>query len=203
MIRINLLGQARPKAVARAVPLEATIRVLMLLAAIGLAVVILFIRYVTMKHDLDQTNQQIARAKQEKARLELVRQQAEQYERDMGALQQRISVIEELQRNRTGGQELLQMVANTVARSDALWLTSLTRKGNTLSIEGEAASINAVANFITQMKRSGYFANIEIKEAKENDISKNVETFFFTMTADFTLPQNQPGQPGPPGPGRG
>jgi type IV pilus assembly protein PilN len=197
MIRINLLGQARPKATAHAVPLEATIRVLMLLAAIGLALVILGIRYVTMKGDLDRTNQEIARATQEKARLELVRQQVEQYERDMAALQQRISVIEDLQRNRTGGQELLQMVANTVARTDALWLTSLSRKGNTLSIEGEAASINAVANFITQMKRSGYFGNIEIKEAKENDITKNVETFFFSMTADFTLPQNQPVQPAP------
>jgi len=197
MIRINLLGQARPKATTHAVPLEATIRVLMLLAAVGLALVILGIRYVTMKNDLDRTKQEIARAMQEKQRLEQVRQQVEQYERDMAALQQRISVIEELQRNRTGGQELLQMLANTVARSDALWLTSLTRKGNTLSIEGEAASINAVANFITQMKRSGYFGNIEIKEAKENDITKNVETFFFTMTADFTLPQSQPAQPVP------
>jgi Tfp pilus assembly protein PilN len=197
MIRINLLGQVRPKTTGRAVPLEATIRILMLLAALGLALVILGIRYVTMKNDLDKTRQEIARAMQEKARLEVVRQQVLQYERDMGALQQRISVIEDLQRNRTGGQELLQMVANTVARTDALWLTSLTRKGNTLSIEGEAASINAVANFITQMKRSGYFGNIEIKEAKENDITKNVETFFFTMTADFNLPQGQPAQPGP------
>jgi Tfp pilus assembly protein PilN len=197
MIRINLLGQVRPKTTGRAVPLEATIRVLMLLAAVGLALVILGIRYVTMKNDLDKTRQDIARAMQEKARLEVVRQQVLQYERDMSALQQRIQVIEDLQRNRTGDQELLQMVANTVARTDALWLTSLTRKGNTLSIEGEAASINAVANFITQMKRSGYFGNIEIKEAKENDIAKNVETFFFTMTADFTLPQSQPVQTAP------
>jgi Tfp pilus assembly protein PilN len=197
MIRINLLGQVRPKTTGRAVPLEATIRILMLLAAVGLALVILGIRYVTMKSDLDKTKQDIARAMQEKARLEVVRQQVLQYEGDMKALQLRISVIEDLQRNRTGGQELLQMVANTVARSDALWLTSLTRKGNTLSIEGEAASINAVANFITQMKRSGYFGNIEIKEAKENDITKNVATFFFTMTADFNLPQGQSVQPGP------
>jgi type IV pilus assembly protein PilN len=197
MIRINLLGQVRPKTTGPALPLEATIRILMLLAAVGLALVVLAIRYVTMKNDLDKTRQEITRAMQEKARLEVVRQQVEQYERDMGALQQRIQVIEDLQRNRTGGQELLQVVANTVSRTDALWLTSLSRKGNSLSIEGEAASINAVANFITQMKRSGYFGNIEIKEAKENDITKSAETFFFTMTADLTLPQNQPAQPAP------
>ena len=37
-------------------------------------------------------------------------------------------------------------------------------------MQGEAASINAVANFITQLKRSGYFDNVEIKNAKENDL---------------------------------
>ena len=81
-------------------------------------------------------------------------------------LQQRIDVIETLQKNRTGGQELLQMVANTVVRVDALWLTSLDRKGDNLEIEGEAGSINAVANFITQLKRSGYFDKVEIKKPR-------------------------------------
>ena len=37
-------------------------------------------------------------------------------------------------------------------------------------IDGEAGSINAVANFITQLKRSGYFDKVEIKNAKENDL---------------------------------
>ena len=41
MIRINLLGQARPKAAKTTVPLEATIQVIFLLVAIGLASVVL------------------------------------------------------------------------------------------------------------------------------------------------------------------
>ena len=55
-------------------------------------------------------------------------------------------MIEELQRNRTGGQELLDMVANTVVHVEKLWLTSLKRNGNNLEMNGEAVSINAVAN---------------------------------------------------------
>jgi Tfp pilus assembly protein PilN len=194
MIHINLLGQARPKAAGPSLPLEATIRIFMLVGAIGLAMVILGIRYVQMNRDLEDTKRQIAQALQDKARLEQVRVEVQRYEQDMGILQQRISVIEELQRNRTGGQELLQMVANTVVRTDALWLTGLSRKGSSLDIEGEAANINAVANLITQMKRSGYFDKIEIKEAKENDLAKNVETFHFTMSAEFKLPSSQAAQ---------
>ena len=50
-------------------------------------------------------------------------------------------------------------------------------------MEGEAGSINAVANFITQLKRSGYFDKVEIKDAKENDLCRQSQTYGFTMTA--------------------
>ena len=52
--------------------------------------------------------------------------------------------------------------------------------------------MNAVANFISQMKRSGYFDKIEIKEAKENDLEKSVQTFAFSMTAEIATPQTTP-----------
>ena len=107
-------------------------------------------------------------------------------------LQQRINVIEELQRNRTGGQELLDALANTVSRTDTLWLTSLERKGDGLTLLGTAGSINAVANFITQLKHSGYFDQVEIKESAQDDKDVTVQTFNFTLTAQFALPQGKP-----------
>lgn len=183
MIRINLLGQVRPKAARRAVPLEATVQMLLLTAAVGIAAVILAITYFSEKRQLDATNAKISALRAERASLQQIKQDVEQFEAQKAVLQQRINVIETLQRNRTGGQELLQMVANTVVRVDSLWLTSMERKGDALDIEGEAGSINAVANFITQLKRSGYFGKVEIKEAKENDLVKSVQTFGFTMSA--------------------
>ena len=65
-------------------------------------------------------------------------------------------------------------MANTVVHVGSIWLTSLERTGDNLDITGEAASINAVANFITQMKRTGYFDKVEIKDAKENDLRPDV-----------------------------
>jgi len=93
-----------------------------------------------------------------------------------------------LQRDRTGGQELLDMVANTVSRTENLWLTQMTRKGNTLSMDGSSASINAVANFITALKRSGYFQKVEILESKQDDKAA-VQTFVFQITAEIAPPQ--------------
>ena len=130
----------------------------------------------------------IQKQRGEKARLEQLKQQVENFEKEKAVLQQRIAVIEELQRNRVGGQQLLDAIANTVSRTDTLWLTSVDRKGDALSINGSAGSIDAVANYITQLKRSGYFQQVEIKESHQDASNKAVQLFIFSLTAQFALP---------------
>jgi len=183
MIRINLLGQMRPKAAKSAVPLEATMQIVFALVAIGVALTVLGVTYYQQKSELDRTNARIASLRAERASLEQIKQDVDRFESQKNVLQQRIDVIETLQKNRTGGQDLLQMVANTVVHVDNVWLTSLNRTGNSIDMQGEAASINSVANFITQLKRSGYFDNVEIKQATEDDIVPSVATYGFSMTA--------------------
>lgn len=183
MIRINLLGQARPKAAKQSVPLESTVQLLFLLVAVALAVVVIGVTYYQQKRELDTTNNKILVLKSEKQSLQQIKQDVDRFQSEKAVLQQRIDVIETLQKNRSGAQDLLQMVASTVVRVDALWLTALNRKDNTLTIDGEAGSIDAVANFLTEMKRSGYFDQVELKDAKENDIVPSVQTYGFSMTA--------------------
>src|ERR1700729_345109 len=183
MFRINLLGQTRPKTTKQSVPLENGLPIILGIAAVVIAGVVLFSMYLSQKKQLDDTNARIAQLRAEKASLQQVKQDVDRFEQQKQALQTQIDVIEGLQKNRTGAQELLQMVANTVVRVDQLWLTSLDRKGDALSIGGEAGNINSVGNFMTQLKRSGYFDKIEIQEAKEDDVVKSVTTYGFTMTA--------------------
>lgn len=197
MIRINLLGQERPKAARPTIPLESSLQVIIFFASLALAVIVLFVIYQQKSRELASIDQKIESAKAEKARLQEVKAEVLKYEQDKTVLQQRIDVIEALQASRAGGQQLLQMVANTVSRTDELWLTSMERKGNSLTISGEAASINSIANFITQMKRSGYFDKIEIKDATENDIVKGAQTFGFNMTADVAQAKPASGTPAP------
>jgi len=198
MIRINLLGQPRPKARRAPVPLAATRRIVLLVASLLLGFGGLLVHWQYMSKDLGKTQTRIADLTMQKARLEQLKQEIEIYRKQKAVLQQRIAIITELQRNRTGGQELLDVIGSTVARTDSLWLTSLNRKGEGLTIEGSAGSINAVANFITQLKRAGYFSKIEIKETRQDEHSPAVTVFFFTLNAEFAKPRGQLPAPGAP-----
>src|SRR5438552_3006820 len=188
MIRINLLGQAKPKASRRQVDTGAALPVLFIAAGLVFGCLILGYLYYSWQRQLTEENNRIKALQAQKTDLEQIKLQVEAFEKQKQVLQQRVSTIEQLQRDRTGGQELLDQIANTVSRTENLWLTEMVRKGNTLSLEGSSASINAVANFITALKRSGYFQKVEIKESKQDDKNLAVQTFTFQMTAEVSPP---------------
>src|SRR3989449_8606972 len=191
MIRINLLGQIRPKASRRApstVDAGGALPAVFIGAGLVLGALVLGFFYYTWQNQLNKENAEIKRLTAQKTELEQIKQQVELFEKQKDLLQRRVSTIEQLQRDRTGGQELLGMVANTVSRTENLWLTEMVRKGSVLSMEGTSASVNAVANFITALKRSGYFQKVEIKEAKQDDKNTAVQSFLFQISAEITPP---------------
>src|SRR5579863_1530698 len=185
MIRINLLGQAKPKASRRPVDTGAALPVLFIGAGILFGALILGYVYYNWQHQLTEENAKIKQLQTQKTELEQIKLQVEAFEKQKQVLQQRVSTIEQLQKDRTGGQELLDEVASTVSRAENLWLTSMTKKGTAITFEGAAASINSVANFITALKRSGYFQKIEIKESKQDEKNTSVQTFLFTINAEI------------------
>jgi type IV pilus assembly protein PilN len=199
MIRINLLGQIRPRAARRPVDTGAAMPAVFIGAGLLLGFLFLFYFYHSWQTQLNEENARIKQLQSQKTELEQIKLQVEAFEKQKQVLQQRVSTIEQLQKDRTGGQELLDQIANTVSRAENLWLTSMTKKGTEVTLQGAAASINSVANFITALKRSGYFQKIEIKESKQDDKNTAVQTFLFTIDAeiapsgpDVTTPQAKP-----------
>ena len=171
-------------------PLEATLQFVLLAIALVVSLGALWGHFLLLERENTRVLAHIQTQTGEKARLEQLKQQVDNFEKQRAVLQQRIGVIEGLQRNRTGGQELLEAIANTVSRTDTLWLTAVERKGDALTINGSAGSINAIANYITQLKRSGYFQTVEIKESHQDDTNKTVQIYVFSLTAQFGLPQS-------------
>jgi type IV pilus assembly protein PilN len=192
MIRINLLGQAKPKTSRRQVDTGAALPVLFIGAGVVFGCLILGYLFYSWQRQLNDENARIKVLQAQKTDLEQIKVQVENFEKQKQVLQQRVSTIEQLQRDRTGGQELLDQVANTVARTENLWLTSMVRKGNNLAIEGSSASINGVANFVTALKRSGYFQKVEIRESRQDEKNKDVQTFVFQLTAEISPPAAAP-----------
>jgi type IV pilus assembly protein PilN len=163
-------------------------------AGVALGIVALILFYMSLQKQLSEENARIKSLQAQKADLMQIKAQVDQFEAQKKVLQQRVQTIEQLQRDRTGAQELLDEIASTVSRTENLWLTTMVRKGNSLSLEGSSGSINSVANFITALKRSGYFQKVEIKESKQDDKATGVQTFTFQLTAEISPPLVAPGQ---------
>jgi Tfp pilus assembly protein PilN len=183
MIRINLLGQARPKTPAEDVSRGLLISVGALTAGLVLAMIYVGIVYERAAVALTRTNQDIQSLQQDQLRLQVVEVQVRALQREQADIEHRLMVVRQLQAGRSGGEQLLSAMETSVARTDSLWLTSLKRKGDDLDVEGQAGSINAVANFITALRVSGYFTNVDIAETKEDDGNPQTVTYSFVMSA--------------------
>jgi Tfp pilus assembly protein PilN len=79
---------------------------------------------------------------------------------------------------------LLNTIADTVSRTDAVWLNSMKEDGNNVNLDGVALSIDAVASLMRNLKSTGYFKNVEIKESFQDDIVKDMTAFTFTLICE-------------------
>jgi Tfp pilus assembly protein PilN len=89
-----------------------------------------------------------------------------------------------LRANQTGPLSLLAMIGDTVNGTEAVWLNSMQDQGANVSIDGMALSSDAVANLITNLQKTGYFRNIEIKESYQDESVRDMQAFQFTLTCE-------------------
>jgi len=122
----------------------------------------------------EQKNRELADIK---ARYMERQKQADAYKR-------RVDVIDQLRANQTGPVNLLAMIGETINNTEAIWLNSLQDQGNNVAIDGMALSSDAVANLISNLQKTGYFRNIEIKETSQDASVKDMQAFQFTLTCE-------------------
>ncbi len=127
---------------------------------------------------------QMQAAEQESRRLATVKARVEEAEQQEKNYRSRVDVIDQLRAKQAGPVDLLTAVANTVNATDTVWLTSVKEEGNNVNIQGSALSLNAVANLMTNLRRSGYFKNIEIKESFQDASVKDMQAFLFTLICE-------------------
>ncbi|HXE76139.1 MAG TPA: PilN domain-containing protein [Candidatus Xenobia bacterium] len=192
MIRINLaVERARPKVKRRvAVPGAFLFIVVLLALVIGLGVLAGF-WYAYSKQEEDLRAQK-AQLEAKRAQLAMMEKQIKDFEAKKAELDGRINVINTLKANQTGPVHMLEALADTVSATETLWLTSMVDKGNDIELKGMAGSVEAVAMFITNLSRSTYFKNVEIKEAVQKTTRDAPPNFEFTLTVTFALPQAAP-----------
>ena len=191
MIRINLLGAPKPKnKKASASSMQSVdmgevgspmlkIIVCLLLAGVlnGAYWMQLDKQKKSIAIKMEQAEQKNRELADVKARYLERQRQAENYKR-------RVDVIDQLRSNQSGPVNLLAMVGETINNTEAVWLNNVKDQGGSVDIEGMALSADAVANLISNLQKTGYFKNIEIKEAAQDETVKDMQAFQFSLTCE-------------------
>jgi type IV pilus assembly protein PilN len=102
---------------------------------------------------IDDTTAKIAAAKAEVAKLEKEKAKKEELERKRKSFEDQVNLIERLKAEQGGPVRMLDEISK--ALPDFVWLTNIQQTGPTLKISGEASNNNAVADFLSNLQRSG------------------------------------------------
>jgi Tfp pilus assembly protein PilN len=186
MIRINLLGGPRPKKGKRAAAAMGE-GVNPLLVAAVVAVITLGVNfgwYMMLNREAASLAVEIQKADEERRRLNEVKLRFEEAERTREHYRVRYEIIDRLRSAQAGPVNLLTMIGDTVNATDAVWLNTMKEEGSQINIEGVALSVHAVANLMRNLKNTGYFESVEMKESYQDERVTDMKSFVFTLACE-------------------
>jgi Tfp pilus assembly protein PilN len=127
---------------------------------------------------------QVQKDKAELAVLKATIGQGAKIKEQLAGLKARLKAIDDLSKNQHRSIALLDAFIDTVPPD--LWVTSLEDKGTALKVWGTAYSPTAVSDFMTNLRRSGKFKDIDIVIAKQ-DLAKSPRPVTFEVTCRFEI----------------
>ena len=191
MIRINLLGSPKPKGKKGPAfnmpsfevgnlggPLVQVAAVLLIAGALNAGY------WYQLEREKKSIEVRALVAEQKNRELAAVKVRYLERQRQADSYKRRGDVIDQLRANQAGPVSLLAMIGDTVNGTEAVWLNSMQDQGASVAIDGTALSSDAVANLISNLQKTGYFRNIEIKESYQDETVKDMQAFQFTLTCE-------------------
>lgn len=162
MIRINLLPtrQARKK--------EQGLQQLALLAAVVLLAVGANWWWASgLDSTLQARNRQVSKLKQDIAQLETIIGEITNITKDKKALEDKLEVLEQLRKARTGPVKMLDALATLTP--ERVWFTGMEEKGGALVLKGEAVSNEDLADLMSEMKKNPFFREPSLKRSVQRE----------------------------------
>ena len=92
------------------------------------------------------------------------------------ALQERIDVVEQLQRSRNVGTQVLDEIAKIIP--NGIYITQIDKKGNAIQITGKSESNNHLANMIRAIELSDLFTDATPESITSDDDSSKLLSSF-------------------------
>jgi type IV pilus assembly protein PilN len=195
MIRINLLGTPKPKKGKGSRVSVSSGPVLPQLEMGGSSVLIASLLIIALaaggswwySNRVDKEHEQItkdlATTEMRIKQLSTVKTAYEEKQKQATQLKKRFDVIDQLRANQAGPVNLLNMLGDTVSKTDAVWVNTMTEDGKDINLAGIALSHVAVANLMTNLSKTGFFTKVELKETVEDEY-RGLPAFKFTLTCE-------------------
>jgi type IV pilus assembly protein PilN len=159
MIRINLLPvrEARRKADLR--------QQMMMIGASAVASLVLAVGVQQfVRGQISSTNRRIEQLNTQLAQFKPQQEQVDAYKAKKADIEQKLQVIERLEKNRSGPVHILDELASRTP--ERVWLTTMVASGGKIELKGMSLDNELVAQFLTDLNASPYFANVELKETE-------------------------------------
>jgi Tfp pilus assembly protein PilN len=192
MIRINLLGTAKPKKGKKAwlfsMPQLTTAGPSPVIAGLAIVVVAgagLYLYFLNLQSTHEKLQVSLTEASKSIASMTKVKQAYLQRQKDYDAFKRRFDIIDQLRASQASPVPLLTSVSSTVNKTDGVWLLNMRDDGASVSLDGFALGPNSVANLMTNLRSSGYFKDVKLHETVQEDTQK-LQTFSFSLVCQKT-----------------
>jgi Tfp pilus assembly protein PilN len=193
MIRINLLGSPKPKGKKSSGPALTMPSfelgnlggpIVQVAAVLLIAGALNYGYWYQLDREKKSIDVQSRLAEQKNRELADIKVRYLERQKQADSYKRRVDVIDQLRASQTGPVNLLAMIGDTINGTEAVWLNTLQDQGASVAIDGTALSSDAVANLISNLQKTGYFKNIEIKESFQDESVKDMQAFQFTLTCE-------------------
>jgi Tfp pilus assembly protein PilN len=190
MIKINFVTEEGvPSAVAEAArpglppARQATIFLVSVLASLALS----GLPYGLWNRQLSRVSQDLAVEQREAARLSAIQAENQRFQQRVSEAERRLETVRSLLSRRVGPVALMNALGVMVNRTTGLYLLTVNAEGNRLVIQGQSNSVEAIANFVGVLRRSGGFADVQFHQFFQDDQEKRV-SFKFNVDCVYQPP---------------
>lgn len=182
MIKINLAPPRERKGISIPMP-SFNLGVLFGILAI-VAVLVIGVYWRALQGQREQLQRDIAIATKQLETLKAAIAEGNKYKAQRDDFERRLAAIEEITRHQPRPIYLLDAVADVVPRD--LWITTTSERDSLLRFNGTAFSTTAVADFMSNLKSSGKFKDVDLVVARQ-DINKVPRTITFEIVCRFEI----------------
>lgn len=216
MIKVNLLeGAADTRAATRATKAAAktTQQLLLIVGALVALLVAVGVDFVVSKTLQDRAKKDLEEQQTIAAELKRNREQLEGLQKQIKAVEERIKIIDDLQKTQQGPVAMLNLINSKMPLNQVLRLERISQAKDQLTIEGVADNPDVVSEFAKglELGSNGLFQSVGLnvtrqdeqqKDPEDETVTRLVTTYKFAITTQYTptqvgQPQQQPGAAAP------